>query len=136
MARNTANVDSLRDISVHVATKSPRRCCAGHFGDSACPLMFQVHSLNIAKVCDTLSHVHLRVTSMIQLLSRSSFWRQRWSIDFSDAWLPHCHRFGKKGRTVDSSVCPWCVSRQWTGRCAGVPSTNSCFVSRHTRIED
>ena len=43
-----------------------RRCCIGHLGDSACPFMFQVHSLNIAKVCHTVSHMHVSVTSMIR----------------------------------------------------------------------
>ena len=109
----------------HVATGSIRRCCAVHPGDSACPLMFQVHNLNIANACGTPSQMHVRVTSMARCCR--SCWRQRLSLDFSE-WLSHCYRYGKRCRTVDSSVCSWCVSRQWTGRCAGVPITNSCFV--------
>ena len=63
---NTANVGSSRDFSHHVARGSNRPCYAVHPDDSACPFMFWVHSSYIAKVCDTLSHLHVRVTSMVR----------------------------------------------------------------------
>ena len=61
---NTAVVGSSRDFSLHVATESNRPCCTVHPDDSACPL-FWVHSLYIANFCDTSTHLHVRVTSMV-----------------------------------------------------------------------
>ena len=62
---NTANVGSTSpDFSRHVATGSNRPCWAVHPDDSACPLTFRVHSLHIAKVRDTSTHLHVRVTSL------------------------------------------------------------------------
>ena len=64
---DAANVgSSSRDFSLHFATGSNRPCCAVHPDDSACPLMFSVHSLYIAKFCDTSTRLHVRVTSMDQ----------------------------------------------------------------------
>ena len=63
---NTANAGSFRVISLHVATGPNCPLCAVHPEDSACPLMFWVYSLYIAKVCDTSSHLHVRETSMVR----------------------------------------------------------------------
>ena len=62
---NTAVVGTSRDFSLHVATGSIRPCYAVHPDDSACPL-FWVHSLYIANCCDTSTHLHVRVTSVVQ----------------------------------------------------------------------
>ena len=77
-----------------------------HPGDGACPLMSPVHSLGIANVCDTASHMHVRVMSMIWCCLAAHFLRQCLSLEFSDAWFLHCYN-GKTCRTVDSSVCSW-----------------------------
>ena len=61
---STAVVGTSRDFSLHVATGSNRPCYAVHPDDSACPL-FWVHSLCIANFCDTSTHLHVRVTSMV-----------------------------------------------------------------------
>ena len=63
---NTAVVGTSRDFSLHVATGSNRPCYAVHPDDSACPLMFWVHSLYIANCCDTSTHLHVRVTSVVR----------------------------------------------------------------------
>ena len=63
---NTAVVGSSRDFSLHVATGSNRPCCTVPPDDSARLLMFWVHSLYIANCCDTSTHLHVRVTSVVR----------------------------------------------------------------------
>ena len=63
---STAVVGTSRDFSLHVATGSNRPCCAVHPDDSACPLIFWVHRLRIANFCDTSTHLHVRVTSLVR----------------------------------------------------------------------
>ena len=53
-------------ISLQVVTGPNCLCCALHPEDSASPVMLWVHSLYIAKVCETSSHLHVRETLMVR----------------------------------------------------------------------
>ena len=63
---------SSRDVSLPVTTGSHRPCYSEHLHDSACPL-FWMHNLHIAKVSDTSSHMHVRVTMVIRRFFAARF---------------------------------------------------------------